>query len=287
MIQESIEPMRRPDRLLRSGRFFTIQLEEQKMYDFCLRLAGVELPCSARYSDTPSHFGMFSLHPQENGLTQNARNIQSPLPHTLVTDPVSIPNEDWLEQTKAGMADNAHMEYSFLTGYCSEALTAFDRVILHGVALRWKDRAYLICAGSGVGKSTQTRFLQELRPGEFSVICGDRPILELSASGSETIVHPSPWNGKENWYGAQKAPLAGVILLQRGEENLCEEMDLQKAGLRFYASFIQNYDSPEVIKKIAELETRLLKTVPFWRLVSHDVPESTRMLLNVVFSEKS
>ena len=214
---------------------------------------------------------------------------------------------DWELYKSLGFQKTPHMEYSLLTAHFSDALLQYDRVIVHGVAVRWRDQAFLICANPGVGKSTQARFLQELRPGEFGIICGDRPVLEFRHSErseesvspvaahsvrhgfatiekDEIIVHPSPWNGKENWHGAEAAPLAGVILLERGEENRLVSISEREAMLPMYSYFIQTAKTEEHVKKVAELETRLLRAVPFWKLTTYEVPASTRLLLESVFS---
>ena len=216
---------------------------------------------------------------------------------------VHIDDRNWADYLAEGMEPCAHTEYSMLTPHFSDALLAFDRVILHGVAIRWRDRAWLICAASGTGKSTQAKHLQTLRPGEFSIICGDRPVLEFRSPchcepvtdvtgvairppspPCEIIVHPSPWNGKENWHGADAAPLAGIILLERGEENALVSLTEREAALPFYPNFIQTAWEPENIKKIAELETRMLQAVPIWKLTTFQVPDSTKLLLEAVFS---
>ena len=99
----------------------------------------------------------------------------------------------------------------------------------------------------------------------------------------EITVHPSPWNGKENWYGAGAAPLAGVILLERGEANSLSALSEREAAVPLYTSFIQTAWEPDNIRKIAELETRLLQSVPIWQLTTHQVPDSTKLLLDAIF----
>ena len=101
----------------------------------------------------------------------------------------------------------------------------------------------------------------------------------------EVIVHPSPWNGKENWHGADAAPLGGIILLRRGEENRLEAAQPREIALELYAQFIQTAADPDKIRKVAELETRMLESVPLWRLTTNTVPDSTRLLLESVFPE--
>ena len=263
------------------------------MKDFILRLAGRDVPCRTRYDETIEYFRSFG-------------EVVEPASPASV--PVCIPDRDWADYLAENMAPCAHTEYSMLTPHFSDALLPHDCVIIHAVAMRWRDRAWLICAGSGVGKSTQARFLQELRPGEFSVVCGDRPILEFripaepsgereesrsaeSASrqgadpfDSGIIVHPSPWNGKENWHGGGAAPLAGIILLERGEENALASLTEREAALPVYPHFIHTAWEAENICRIAELETRMLRSVPIWKLTTHQVPDSTKLLLESVFS---
>lgn len=235
------------------------------MTDFTVTLAGRSFRVSARYAKTASYFP--------------APDPEAPL---VPGAPVSIPETDWQEYLQSGMEDCAHTEYSMLTAHCSDALLAFDCVILHAAALRWRDRSWLIIAPSGVGKSTQTRNLQTLLPGEVSVICGDRPVLERC--GGAFRVHPSPWNGKENWHGAEAAPLGGLILLRRGPENRLYALREDEAILNLYVAFIQTSASVEAVTKVADLEDGVLRAVPTWLLVSDTVPDSTRCLVDGIFS---
>ena len=260
------------------------------MKEFFLRLAGVTLPCSVRYEDTIAYFKAFGDVPEEGGDHPAApasgtdrRQPGASAEETVSrpTRPVHIPDRDWEEYLSQNMAACAHTEYSMLAPYFSDELLKHDRVVIHAAAVRWNDRAYLICAASGTGKSTQASMLQSLHPGEFSVICGDRPILQFHEK--EIWVHPSPWNGKENWYGAEAAPLAGLVLLERGEQNSICALSNRDAALPFYMQFIQTYWRIENICKIAELETRLLQAVPAWKLTTYQVPDSTKLLLETIF----
>ncbi|MBR7009695.1 MAG: hypothetical protein IKI02_02155 [Oscillospiraceae bacterium] len=164
----------------------------------------------------------------------------------------------------------------------------------------------------------QARALQQLRPGEFSVISGDRPILEFRpaapapchseqseesatpvpersspvaahsvrhSAAQSILVHPSPWNGKENWHGAAAAHLAGLILLRRGEKNALKLMSPREAVIPSYSQIFQTAKTAETIRRAAALLTRMLESVPIWRLTTHQVPDSTQLLLGAVFSE--
>ena len=174
------------------------------------------------------------------------------------------------------MPDSPESEYSILSGACSDVLIPFDRALFHAVALRWRGFAWLIVAASGVGKTTQFRTLDALRPGEFSMICGDRPVLDFR--GDRVLVWPSPWDGKEHLHGAPASPLAGIIFLERGEQNKLVALTEREAILRAYPAWIYNAKDASAVEKIAAFETKLLTSVPLWRLtvatVPHPHPES-------------
>ena len=258
------------------------------MYFFQINLNGYNLICAAYYPDTEKFFRGF--YPQ--GFSKHSDSGKIDIAALKKQNPgqiVFVHPEDWAEYQKIGMPPCAHTEYSILTEYFSDFLIPLNSVIIHGVALRWHDRAYLICAHSGVGKTTQARFLNELRPNEFEIICGDRPILEfrkpLEYGISESVVvHPSPWNGKENWHGGESAQLSGVILLERGDENKLSVITEQEAAIPLYSQFIHTGWSEDKIKIVANLETKLLRSVPLWKLLSNKVPDSTQLLIENIFT---
>ncbi len=259
-------------------------------------LAGLTFPCAIRYADTARYFAP-----------------ADPAAPVVPCPPVEITEEDWRYYLNMDMADCAHTEFSMLTPHFSDALMDHNRIILHAVAVGFRGKAYLISAQSGVGKSTQASWLQTLRPGEFSVICGDRPVLEFTGlrpadqcPPAETrrvttpdgrtlelpgppappqwdvTVHPSAWNGKENWHGGAAAPLAGVILLRRGEENCIQPLRPRDGAIRVYSQLIQTCKDAARIRTAADMTTRLLNSVPLWELTTHQVPDSTRLLLETV-----
>lgn len=276
------------------------------MYDFCIALSGVRVRVRARYPDTVRYFRDYALPeaPQETSPEKGKGTAacggggvmpESSAPASLCSGEQCAPpapvlpavaelgDWEWRQSAAAGMPESAYTEYTVLTAFVSDALLDADRVIIHGVALRWQDKAYLITAPSGVGKSTQFKHLNALRPGEFSVICGDRPVLAFD--GEEIIVHPSPWNGKESWCGAAPAPLEGIILLCRGEENRLDPVAPRDIALELFPQFIQSCREEAAIRKVADFATRMLESVPAWRLTTFKVPDSTMLLLESVFTE--
>ena len=233
------------------------------MKEICITLGGAVLRCHLRYDETADYFGAF-LCP-----------LDPAAPLAEVTD------LDWAFWARNGAKPGPYLEYSSLTGSCSDQLLSMDRCAFHAVALAYRDRAWLIAAGSGVGKTTQLRTLQALCPGEISVICGDRPILELRSDGG-VFVHPSPWNGKEAIGGAPGAPLAGIICLRRGASDLVETIPPRDAAIPVYQGIIQTGETEEGIRRGAAFAEALIDRVPVWRMVNRDVPGSTKLLMERV-----
>ena len=244
---------------------------------FSVALAGVHLPCALQFPELAQRLSAVPLDPK-----------------ACPANPVHVPAPHWTYFQKLGAEINADGEFAVICCYFSEALMEYDRMLFHSVAMRWHDKAYLIAAPSGVGKSTQARHLQALRPGEFSVICGDRPVLQFCPSvnapanvESSVIVHPSFWNGKEGWHGADAAPLAGIILLERGEKNSICAVTPKEIAIPIYAQAYQSYSKANIAKRSAEMVTRLLGMVPLWKLTTYMVPASTELLLETVFSSSA
>ncbi len=236
-------------------------------HSFCAALAGVPLTCSVHFRETAAFFGpdCRAVPFASDGVHAHAAQLRY-----------------WMQ---GGKPVDAAAEFSMLAGGCSDALLPHARCVIHSAAFRFRDRAYLFAAAPSVGKSTQIRTLMELYPGRFSVICGDRPILECRDDGS-VLVYPSPWNGKENWGGADAAPLAGVFCLLRGEKTSLALYSEKEAVLPVLRAMISNYESEETVRQLAALEERILKAAPVYRYVNGGVPDSSRYLYECVLEKE-
>lgn len=97
-----------------------------------------------------------------------------------------------------------------------------DIVVIHGSSFKVKDKAFLITARSGVGKSTHVRLLKKYLKDELTYINDDKPLLEVK---DELMLYSSPWNGKERKGTNTKAPLSSIIFLNRGESNTYKKLE--------------------------------------------------------------
>ncbi len=224
--------------------------------------------CGFFYKETPNYFADGWLFPGKNA-------------HVVTIG--ATEREYW--ETNVGEV-NAYAEYSLFSLAASDALMESDKCVFHSAAVCYRDRAYLIAGPPGMGKSTQVRTLRELHPEEFSVISGDRPVL-CCEDEHEIMVWPSPWNGKEGWNGANKAPLAGLVLLERGEENSICRVRKKEAVLQVFNSIFQYRETDEQIYRTSRLAAKILSAAPIWKLTSYSIPDSTKLLYTAVFSKEA
>lgn len=219
--------------------------------DCAALLAGVEVPLALRFPETAGFFQAYIC----------------PVPTEI--EPLYADDRLW---EKMGDVEKEEIpgpwaEFYQLTGLVSRFLLAYNRCVFHGVALLWKERAWIITGPSGVGKTTQLRQWQKLFEDEFELISGDKPILEYREY--ETIwVHPSPWNGKENYSGKKGGKLAGIIYLVQADHNEIEKMDIHHALVPIFCQFLIYADNAEEILAAGRLEEQMLRAVPVWKLLN-------------------
>ena len=229
-------------------------------FNCIVELAGITICYALRYKDTIKYLGKYV---KESALCEEL--------------PVSVKDYEFEDWKQLGNEVNAYGEYSLLSLQTSEAMFEHQRFVFHSVALRWHDKAWLLTAPPGVGKSTQYKNLKELYEDEVSIINGDRPIIQIMENGS-IMVHPSPWNGKEEWQGAEAAPLAGIICLKQGQENAIKSLTAKESAVSVLASVFHSYENEQIVRKASKLATAMLKPTPVWLLTNKGDLASSALL---------
>ena len=227
-------------------------------------LAGITIQFAYKFIDTKKYFGIITVPGKQ-----------------ITGQAIEVDNTAYSDWRQAGNEIDSFAEFCLLCMPTSEYLLQHDRCIFHAAAIRWRDRAWLIAAGSGVGKSTQVKALTESWPDEMSIINGDKPALEYKEDRL-VWVHPSPWNGKEGWHGAEAAKLGGVFLLNRGEKNAVRELTPKQAAPGIFLSVFQSYRNEEMIRDAAAFSTKILNAVPVFLYTSNDVQGSIKLLYNTM-----
>ena len=145
----------------------------------------------------------------------------------------------------------------------SNALPAFDAFVMHASVVAVDGQAYAFAAKSGTGKSTHTRYWQEVLGERVAVINGDKPICRFR--GDQLIAYGTPWCGKENWQTRTSAPLKALCLLERGEENAIFPVQASEHLGELMQHFHLQGGQVDMLKMM-ELIDRMAQAVPMYRL---------------------
>lgn len=230
------------------------------MIEVNLCLAGLPISCGVRKTDTISFLKGYQCHVS---ITMAAASVSDDLIAAY-------------HQNDSSVALTAADEFHLLHLVVSNALVPFQRCVFHGTAFLWRDKAWLFSAPSGTGKTTQFRQWRRLYRDEVSIINGDKPVLQFCDDGT-IMVHPSPWRGKERMGSNLTAPLGGIIYLQQGKENVIERMNTHDAALPIYRQFLFLPEKGETIHQVCQMEDRLLRIVPLWKLVNKGDAQSAKL----------
>ena len=228
-----------------------------------LSFAGAKVDCALRFTETEKYFRRFLCGAEESG-----------------AEPISVTKQAFRDWEKAGNTIDAFAEFCLLCQPVSEALMDSDHCVFHAFALRYKDQAFLIAGGSGSGKTTQGKYLLQNHPEEFSVINGDKPVLQYI--DEKIIVHPSPWNGKEGLHGAEAAPLGGIFYLRRAEENMLRPAVERDAGIILFPMIFQSFENERIIRKAGVFTEKIVHSAPCFTFVSREVEESSALLYEAI-----
>ena len=230
-----------------------------------IELAGVRLRISLRLRETVKYFRPFITRSDCDGWDIRVEDEDIP------RYPLICPS---------GVLDPFSEAY-LLMPRASAFLLKHDRALIHGVSFVWRGRAWLLTAPSGTGKTTQLRHWQRLCGDELEIINGDKSVLALETDGSLRL-HPSPWTGKELDAGTVSAPLAGVVVLRQADHNAISLLKPRESVFALFQQFLNLCDDAEEAHAIEGLETRLIESVPVWRLDNLGDEDSARLTIQTL-----
>ena len=154
-----------------------------------------------------------------------------------------------------------------------------DTFLFHCSAIAVDGKAYLFTAPSGTGKSTHTRLWREVLGDQAVMINDDKPLLRVTSDS--VLVYGTPWDGKHRLSTNTVAPVAGICLLERGEENGSEENGIERIAKEeaFPRLLQQTYrpQSPVALMKTMELLDAVASNVPLYKLRCNMEPEAARV----------
>lgn len=153
-------------------------------------------------------------------------------------------------------------------------LLDFGGMMLHSSAVVVDGKAYLFTADPGTGKSTHTRlYLQRFGDRAF-ILNDDKPALRLESDG--WYAYGTPWSGKHDISVDTRVPVAGIAVLQRGEENSITPY----GGIEAIHAIMKQVNRPKAAEyriKLLELLDKLITQVPVWLLKCNMDPQAAEV----------
>lgn len=176
-------------------------------------------------------------------------------------------------------------EISALYRKIADQLVENNIVVFHSSSIKVDGYAFLFTARSGVGKSTHTRFLNELLKDKFTYINDDKPLLEVKDDG-ELIIHSTPRNGKERRSTNTSAPLKAIIFLSRGETNSYKKIeDKSSEYFKLISQIYLPYDKAKR-QKALQIADKIIKNVNLYEIfVTKDISAAEMTYERIIKNE--
>lgn len=164
--------------------------------------------------------------------------------------------------------------------YCK--LLNYDGIMLHASAVVVDGRAYLFSADSGTGKSTHTNLWLQKFGNRAYILNDDKPALRLV--NGIWYAYGTPWSGKNDISANIGVPLAGIAILERGDENEIRPYRGVSAIFDVYRQ-VNRPASADYRDKILVLLNKLFSDIPVWKLKCNMEPNAASVAYNAM-SEK-
>lgn len=161
------------------------------------------------------------------------------------------------------------LERSVIQRKTAKALLAWDILMVHGSTVAVDGKAYLFTAACGTGKSTHTRLWRQAFGQRAVMVNDDKPFLRLETG--TVFACGAPWSGKHGLDTNLTVPLAGICILERGQENRIFPVDPEEAR----PILEEHWDlTPFPAESWKPLVGRVCRSVSVWRMQCNRDPEA-------------
>lgn len=225
------------------------------MDEFTMEIAGWTASVQCSFGSTREYFRQY--------LTEKTPDIQLVIQQEdMDAEQAFLDEEADREGLKRRVFTPPFLERAAIARKMAAFLLYRDVLYLHGSTVAVDGRAYLFTAPTGTGKSTHTRLWRQLLGDRAIMVNDDRAFLHV---GSDCVsAYGSPWSGKHGLDTNMHAPLAGICILCRGQENQIGRITAEDAfDFLLSQSFLPAPDSEQTVEALAH---NLCTHVPLWRM---------------------
>lgn len=178
------------------------------------------------------------------------------------------------EREISGITAPPYLESTVVYREIARRLPQYDAMVFHGAVIALGGRAYAFTARSGTGKTTHLRLWLSEFGEEVHILNGDKPILRCM--DGVWCAAGTPWRGKEKYGVNEILPLAGIVFLERGQENRISPLAAQEAFPQMYGQCFWPEDEAQLDRALSLTES-VLESVPLYRLACNMAPEAAHV----------
>ena len=221
-----------------------------------LKIAGVSFEVYPMYETTAVYFRDY--------LTDDVPDYRLEITRDdLTSEQIFLDQEARDEGMKLRKFTGPFLERNFIQRKVAEVLLNHDALLLHGSTVAVDGQAYLFTAACGTGKSTHTRLWRELLDERAVMVNDDKTFLQFT--DDYVLAHGSPWSGKHGLDTNISAPLKGICILKRGNENRIRSITASESyDMLHHQSF-----HPEDINAQSTVQLllqKLMQQIPLWEM---------------------
>ena len=161
-------------------------------------------------------------------------------------------------------------------------LLDFGGLQLHSSTVVVDGKAYAFTADCGTGKSTHTQLWLNRFGDRAFILNDDKPALRFE--DGVWYAYGTPWSGKYDMSRNERVPLAGIAVVERGEENEIQPFK-GVAAIHAILKQVNRPSSAQYRIKLMELLDKLITTVPVWKLRCNMAPQAVEVAYEAMCSK--
>lgn len=157
-----------------------------------------------------------------------------------------------------------------------------DAFLLHSSVVMLNGKTVLFSGPSGAGKSTQATLWSEYLNAD--IINGDRCVI----TNKDRVFYGggSPWSGTSGIFRSEQAPIAGIFILKKSNENSIRRLRAEAFVPLFSQTTINSWDRT-FVDKISFLYSQLLNQVPVYELSCRPDKDAVMLAYETLFVEET
>ena len=178
---------------------------------------------------------------------------------------------------------DAYLESLGVYRRIAEWLPQHDGFLMHGVLFEAEGKGILLCARSGVGKSTHMALWKQLLGEKCRVINGDKPLIRIV--DGKVYGYGTHWCGKEGININDKVLLTDVCFIERNETNITEKFADKDMISRLFKQIYLPKADPLQKLKVLDLAGKLIVYANIWKILCNKDIEAAQVAYEALFKK--